>query len=519
MNVRLTQITPQDYDPMSNTSYSQLENLFNRIYQLQHLASIGHWDMATMMPAGSSHARGEALAEVSVIINELISDTSTGDLIQNAQQHKSQLSSWQQANLREMHRLWLNASSISSELVKAKALAGSECEHAWRTLRADNNWQDFQPLLQKVIKLTIEESQQRADAVSLSPYDALLNLYEPGQNSAAIDVIFAQLVEFLPDFIQQVVEQQAGDTVIKPAGPFPVEAQRELGLALMKKIGFNFDQGRLDVSHHPFCGGVAEDVMITTRYAEDDFSESLMGVLHETGHAKYEQGLPEDWLNQPVGSARGMGIHESQSLFQEMQIARGQPFLKFAAPIIQHYLVNELANEQTDSRCWSADNLYQLNNRVKADFIRVNADEVTYPLHVILRYDIEKLLINEKLSVSDLPEIWDAKMQQYLGLSTAGNYKDGCMQDIHWTDGSLGYFPTYTLGAMNAAQLYHAANKEIPDLSRQISNGEFTDLNQWQKDKIWSQGSFYAIDDLMIYATGEKLNPRYFIDHLKNRFM
>lgn len=500
---------------MPNTSYSQLEHLFKRIYQLQHLASIAHWDMAAMMPSGGSHARGEALAEVSVMINELISDNSAGDLIQQADQSKLELSAWQQANLREMHRLWLNATSISSELVKAKALAGSQCEHAWRTLRADNNWQDFQPLLETVIKLTIEESQQRAEASSLCPYDALLNLYEPGQNSAAIDVIFAELVEFLPGFIQQVVARQAGDNITRPTGSFPIEAQRELGLTLMEKIGFNFEHGRLDVSHHPFCGGVAEDVRITTRYSEDDFSESLMGVLHETGHAKYEQGLPQDWLSQPVGSARGMGIHESQSLFQEMQIARGQPFLRFAAPIIQQFL----ANKQTDRQCWSAENMYQLNNRVKPDFIRVNADEVTYPMHVILRYEIEKLLINKKLAVQDLPEIWDEKMQQYLGISTAGNYKDGCMQDIHWTDGSLGYFPTYTLGAMNAAQLYHAASEEIPELSQKISHGEFDVLNHWQKEKIWSQGSFFSIDDLMIHATGEKLNTRYFIKHLKKRFL
>ncbi len=499
---------------MPNTSYSQLEHLFNRIYQLQHLASIAHWDMAAMMPSGGSHARGEALAEVSVIINELISDNSTGDLIQQADLSKLELSAWQQANLREMHQLWLNATSISSELVKAKALAGSQCEHAWRTLRAENNWQDFQPLLETVINLTIEESQQRAEASSLSPYDALLNLYEPGQTSAAVDVIFAELVEFLPAFIQRVVERQKGDNITRPTGPFPIEAQRDLGLLLMEKTGFNFEHGRLDVSHHPFCGGVSEDVRITTRYSEDDFSESLMGVLHETGHAKYEQGLPKEWLSQPVGSARGMGIHESQSLFQEMQIARGQPFLQFAAPIIQQ----SLSNEQTDKQCWSAENLYQLNNRVKPDYIRVNADEVTYPMHVILRYEIEKLLINKELEVKDLPELWDIKMQQYLGLSTAGNYKDGCMQDIHWTDGSLGYFPTYTLGAMNAAQLYNAADKAIPELSQQIAKGEFGALNQWQKDKIWSQGSYFEIDELMSYATGEKLNTRYFINHLKKRF-
>lgn len=500
---------------MPHTSYQQLEKLFNRIYQLQHLTSIGHWDMATMMPAGGSSARGEALAEVSVMMNELISDNSTGDLIHSAQQAETELSDWQQANLREMKRLWLDATSISSELVKAKALAGSDCEHAWRTLRAENNWQDFQPLLENVINLTIEESQQRAEASSLSPYDALLNLYEPGQNSAAIDLIFSQLTDFLPPFIQQVVEKQASDMVIQPMGFFPVDAQRELGLTLMRHVGFNFEQGRLDVSHHPFCGGVAEDVRITTRYSDEDFGESLMGVLHETGHAKYEQGLPHDWLSQPVGAARGMGIHESQSLFQEMQIARSKPFLNFAAPIIETLL----ANKQMDKQCWSADNLYQLNNRVKPDFIRVNADEVTYPMHVILRYEIEKLLINQKLQVKDLPEIWDVKMQQYLGISTAGNYKDGCMQDIHWTDGSLGYFPTYTLGAMNAAQLYHAADKAILDLSQHISNGNFATLNQWQKEKIWSQGSFYSIDDLMIHATGEKLNTHYYIDHLKKRFL
>ncbi len=500
---------------MSQSDYTQLEKLFNRLYQLQHLASIGHWDMAAMMPVGGSQARGEALAEVSVMINEMLSNELTGALIQGAEQSKLELSDWQQANLREMHRIWQGATSISSELVKAKALAGSECEHAWRTLRAENNWQDFQPLLKKVIDLTIEESQQRSNATGLSPYDALLNLYEPGQSSASIDLIFSELVDFLPAFIQQVVEKQKADTVIYPKGLFPVEAQRKLGLTLMKAIGFDFDHGRLDVSHHPFCGGVAEDVRITTRYSQDDFSESLMGVLHETGHAKYEQGLPKDWLNQPVGAARGMGIHESQSLFQEMQIARGQPFLKFAALIIK----KQLANEESDEQCWSADNLYQLNNRVKPDYIRVNADEVTYPMHVILRYEIEKLLINQKLSVNDLPEIWNEKMQQYLGISTAGNYKDGCMQDIHWTDGSLGYFPTYTLGAMNAAQLYQAANNTIPNLSQQLANGEFDSLNQWQEDNIWSKGSFYSIDELMTHATGEKLNTQYYINHLKQRFL
>jgi carboxypeptidase Taq len=302
----------------------------------------------------------------------------------------------------------------------------------------------------------------------------------------------------------------------------------------MRQVGFDFNHGRLDVSHHPFCGGVAEDVRITTRYSEDDFSEALMGVLHETGHAKYEQGLPAEWLTQPVGEARSMGIHESQSLFQEMQIARSRAFLEFAAPVIQRYLQQYLLQKndlqqkhapaykpsaKPSAKEWSVDNLYALNNQVQAGFIRVNADEVTYPLHVILRYEIEKDLIEQKISVSDLPEIWDEKMRQYLGLSTEGNYKDGCMQDIHWTDGSLGYFPTYTLGAMNAAQIFNAAKQAIPELQQLISQGNFTALNQWQKENIWSKGSFYSIDELMQTATGETLQLKYFIDHLKARYL
>jgi len=495
--------------------YSQLENTFQQVYQLQHLSAIAHWDAATMMPSGGNQARGRALAEISGLINQLIGSAQVGEWLQSAQEHSQELSDWQQANVREMHRKWLNATSISNELIKAKSIAGSRCEHAWRTYRSDNNWIDFQPLLQEVIQLTIEESQQRGEAMGLKPYDALLNLYEPGQLSSEIDPIFAKLKQFLPEFIHQVVARQTHDSLILPQGKFPVEQQKALGCELMKRVGFNFEHGRLDVSHHPFCGGVPEDVRITTRYQEDDFSESLMGVLHETGHAKYEQGLPEDWLQQPVGEARCMGIHESQSLFQEMQIARGKPFLQFAAPILKKFL----GNAETPEQCWQADNLFLLNNRVKPGFIRVNADEVSYPLHVILRYEIEKDLINGQLKVADLPEVWDQKMQTYLGLSSKDNYRDGCMQDIHWTDGSLGYFPTYTLGAMNAAQIFSAARQAINGLEQQIAKGDFSQLNQWQRDNIWSKGSFYRVNDLMRHATGETLNPDYFINHLQQRFL
>jgi len=243
--------SPYPVHKMKNTAYSSLEQKFNRIYQLQHLASIAHWDMAAMMPSGGSSARGDALAEMSVLLNDLSSESEMGDLLKTCTESLDSFSPWQKANIREMERKWLNATSISGELVKAKSLAGSKCEHAWRSLRAENNWQDFQPLLKEVIDVTIEEAQQRAQAMELSSYDALLNLYEPGQKSAAIDTIFAQLVDFLPSFIQDVMERQKSVHILEPKGPFNQEKQKELGLALMKNVGFDFEHGRLDVSFHP----------------------------------------------------------------------------------------------------------------------------------------------------------------------------------------------------------------------------------------------------------------------------
>ncbi len=495
-------------------AYKQLEALFHKIHNLRHLASMAHWDSATMMPPGGSEARGEALAEISSLINDLLGSPATGELLERADQARDRLSAWEQANLREMKREWFNASSVTSELVRRHAIASSRCENAWRSLREQNNWKDFQPLLSEVIELTREQAAMRSDASGLSPYDALLNLYEPGQLSSQLDAVFSRLKAFLPSFVMHIAEQQKADVLVQPAGQFPAEKQKALAMELMEAVGFDFQHGRLDTSHHPFCGGVPEDVRITTRYSNNDFSESLMGVLHETGHAKYEQGLPRKWISQPVGRARSMGIHESQSLFQEMQICRGQAFLQFSAPLMHRHL----GNGQTPDSCWDADNLYQLYNRVKPGYIRVNADEASYPLHVILRYELEQDLISGSLKVADIPEAWNEKMQAYLGLPTKDNYRDGCMQDIHWTHGMLGYFPTYTLGAMNAAQLYQAANQSITSLDEQISRGDFLALNQWQAENIWSWGSYHSTDALMQQATGEILNPDHFIRHLRERF-
>ena len=280
-----------------------------------------------------------------------------------------------------------------------------------------------------------------------------------------IDPVFSQLKEVLPKLIQQTIEKQKSEPTIQPKGPFSIEKQKQLGLKLMEAIGFNFNHGRLDVSHHPFCGGVPQDVRITTRYDETEFISSAMAICHETGHARYEQGLPKKWINQPVGHGLGMTVHESQSLLIEMQACRTLEFMNFLSPLVNKQFGNDSA--------FSPENLLRLYTRVKPGTIRVDADEMTYPLHIILRYELEKQLIEGDMSITDLPDAWDAGMKQYLGLSTKDNYRDGVMQDVHWPSGAFGYFPAYTLGSLIAAQLFNAAKKARPDILDQISTGNF----------------------------------------------
>jgi carboxypeptidase Taq len=239
-----------------------------------------------------------------------------------------------------------------------------------------------------------------------------------------------------------------------------------------------------------------------------------MGVLHETGHAKYEQSLPKEWRSQPVGKAKGMAFHEGQSLLMEMQICRSRSFLNFAAPFMA-----EIFESDPKSKEFSPENLYRGYTKVTPSFIRVNADEVTYPLHVILRYEIEKEIIGGTLEAKDLPKIWNEKMIQYLGLSTSENDKDGCMQDGHWPGGAFGYFPSYTIGALIAAQLFTALNKDLPEAMNHIASGNFNEIDQWLREKIWSKGRLLSGDELLNQATGESLNSKYFIDHLKNRYL
>lgn len=491
--------------------YQQLEKHFRKLARLGHLDAICGWDQAAMMPSGGNQARGEAMAELAVLMHEQATAPHLADWFAAAKQED--LSAPQRISVQAMERRWRQATVLPAQLVEAKSLTGSKCEHAWREQRKNNDWQGFLPNLREVVMLAREEAAVRAEHTGLSSYDALLDLYEPGITCAQLDPLFNQVKTWLPDMIRTVEEKQASRTYRTPEGPFPVEQQKRLGLEAMTLLGFDFNHGRLDVSTHPFCGGVPTDVRITTRYDEADFMTALLGVIHETGHARYEQNLPQEWAGLPVGEARSMGVHESQSLFFEMQLARSLEFTHQLAPMAARILGRE------NDPAFSVDNIYRFNTRMKRGYIRVNADEITYPAHVILRYEIERALIEGDIEVTDIPELWDQKMQSYLGLSTQDNYRDGCMQDIHWTGGAFGYFPSYTLGAIYAAQLFAAAENSINGLRDKIQRGELTELFAWLKANIWQRASTMPTDELIRTATGESLNATYFQRHLSARYL
>ena len=492
------------------SAYNQLKEHSKKISHFNHLAAICGWDQASIMPTGGNQARSEAMAELSVHIHKLMTEPQLAELFDKAENET--LSGEQQSSLRELKRHWMQANVLPEKLVQQKSLAGSKCEHAWRTQRGEDDWQGFKKNWKEVVDLSQQEAQIRSEATGLSPYDAMLDLYEPGTTTESLDSLFSDVSSWLPDLIDNALEKQKSDTLILPNGTYSRHNQKQLGLEVMKLLQFDFNHGRLDESVHPFCGGVPTDVRLTTRYDESDFIQSLMGTVHETGHARYEQGLPTSLSGLPVGEARSMGIHESQSLFFEMQVGRNDAFIEHLSKM------SATAFDAKTDPVFESSNFQKLYTRVDKGFIRVDADELTYPAHVILRYEIERDLMNGKILYTDVPELWDSKMHAYLGLSTLGNFKDGCMQDIHWTDGAFGYFPSYTLGAMYAAQFMASMRKTV-DVDSVIQSGDLSPIFSWLSENIWSKGSLLTTDELVKAATGETLNARYFQDHLRSRYL
>ncbi|HET7863503.1 MAG TPA: carboxypeptidase M32 [Burkholderiaceae bacterium] len=490
-------------------AYDELAATYARLHRFEHLQALAGWDQAANMPPKGNEARAAAMAELAALTHRLRTEPQMKSQLARAEQEP--LDELQRANLREIRRDWLASNALPESLVQAQTLARSRCEHAWRTQRPANDWPGFLKNFREVLRLAREEAALLAQHTGLGRYESLMDRYEPGMTCAVVDRVFGDLRQWLPGLITQVRERQARETVVEPRGPFPVAAQRALCERVMRMLGFDFDGGRLDVSTHPFCGGVPEDVRITTRYREEEFAQSLMGTIHETGHARYEQGRPRDLLEQPVSQARSMALHESQSLCFEMQLARSRGFAGLLAPMI--------AAQFGPQPAFEADNLYRLFTRVKPGFIRVEADEVTYPAHVILRYEIERPLIEGDMEPEDIPALWDAKMMELLGIDTRGNFRNGPLQDVHWPESLFGYFPCYTLGAMYAAQWFASMRRQVGGLDAGIARGELIPVFDWLHRHIWNPASRWSTDELARRASGEALNPAHFRAHLEARYL
>lgn len=493
------------------TAYDRLAARFERIATLGEASSILNWDAATMMPRGGGAARGDQLAVLAGLAHSLLVAPVVGEELAEAEA-AGETDPWRAANLRLMRHAYTRATAMPPDLVEAQARANSACEKVWREARRKSDFAMVRPHLEEVVRLVREAAAALAPALNLSPYDALADGYQRGMRAADVAPIFANYETFLRSALPQAEQRQASRPAPKrPLGPFPVDKQEALCRRLSERLGLDFDHARLDRSAHPFSGGTTSDVRITTRYDAADFTQAVLAVVHETGHALYERGLPAAWARQPVGEAAGMAAHESQSLIVEMQACRSDPFLQFLGPLLH-------ATFDGDAAPYQPANLARLWRRVERGYIRVDADEMTYPAHVILRFRLEQALVDGTLSVAELPGAWNDGFSALLGIVPPDDAR-GCLQDIHWYDGALGYFPSYTLGAMAAAQLMAAARRSVAGLDAALAQGDLSPLLQWLREKLHGQGSRYEFNDLLVHATGKPLDPSAFEAHLTARYL
>jgi len=323
--------------------------------------------------------------------------------------------------------------------------------------------------------------------------------------------VFDDLQKFLTPLIDKIIDKQKKEETLQFEKSIDEEKQKNISEYIMKQIGFDFTRGRLDKSVHPFCGGSTNDVRITTRYNNENPFSSLDGVMHETGHALYELNLPKDWIHQPAGKSRGMAMHESQSLLIEMQITRSLAFKKFLSNTLNKQF--NVKDKATDP-----DNLYKLGTRVNKSFIRVESDEVTYPLHIILRFNLERKIFNNEINIADIPDAWNDEFNRLFNLSINKD-TDGCLQDIHWFAGLFGYFPTYSLGALTAAQFASQLRTDQKELDKEIENGEFSNLVNWLKKNIHEKASFFSTNEVLEQVTKSPLNAKYFKEYITNRYL
>ncbi|HEX8460346.1 MAG TPA: carboxypeptidase M32 [Segetibacter sp.] len=491
----------------TNNLYKEYEQALNKIADVKYAAAVLQWDQETYLPAKGADFRGRQLATLSEIGHQMFVADKTGAMLQELL--SKELSTAQRRNVELTWEDYTRLRKLTPEFVRKMSEAVSASFHSWIEARKQNSFAVFAPLLSPLVDL----KRQEADLLGYEahPYNALMNEFEKGATVAALDKIFADVKGPLQSLLAEVQQQErkVDDSFLQQH--FSKQQQWEWGIYLAKQLGFDFEAGRQDISEHPFTTNFSsQDVRITTRIDENDFANMTFSTIHEVGHGLYEQGLPPAQYGLPLGEYASLGIHESQSRLWENCVGRGTAFWKYYYKELQKFFPKQFEKI-------SREQFVQAINKVQPSLIRTEADELTYHFHVMVRYELEKRLIEGSLQVKDIPVYWNDQYKDLLGVEVPDD-KQGCLQDVHWSHGSFGYFATYSLGSFYAAQLWKQAKTDVANLELNIAeNGSTAPLLNWLREKVHAHGRFYTSDELCMKITGKKLDSTVFVNYLREK--
>lgn len=488
----------------------QFKSINTKINQYGEALGVLYWDLRTGAPRKGMDTRSEVIGTLSSEMFKLSTSEELGQLLAQLEQEPmhSTLTEIDKRLVRETREEYDRSVKIPADEYKKYVILTSNAENKWEECKENNDYDTFKPYLADIIA-----TQQRFIdywGVKDTRYDTLLDLYEPGMTVAQLDAIISELKATLVPLVKKISEHQFKPETSFLEGEFDVTKQKEFSHYVLKQMGFDFEAGRLDESVHPFATGLNPgDVRITTKYVKNDVASALFGTIHEGGHAMYEQNIMPELVGTTLCTGTSMGIHESQSLFWENIIGRSRQFWKYNLPKLKETFP-QFSNVELDT-------FYRGNNVVEPQLIRIEADELTYNLHIIIRYEIEKMIFNEGLSVDDIPRVWNEKYVQYLGVEPK-TYSEGVLQDVHWPSGAFGYFPSYALGYMYAAQFVKTLEKDIPDVWSKVENGKLHEIKAWLSQHIHQYGKAKKPSELVLDITGEPLNPAYLAQYLEEKY-
>ena len=493
---------------------SKITELKKRLTEIAHLRSVLallDWDSAVNLPPKANDSRASSMAELSSIVHaKFIAIDHDGLLSDLKKEYDAKKIRGNDAVI--VFETWESVNrmkKLPDSFVREIAQVTSRAQRVWADARQKNDFKIFLPWLTKIVTLKKQEAELLG--YKNSPYDALIDTYEPGMTADEAMKILNNLKSFLTPFIQKIQKSKKKINPKKLHGIFPIEKQILFNESLIRKIGFDFEAGLLSKTVHPFATGLHPlDVRITTRYAEHDALYSLGSAIHETGHGLYEQGLLAEHFGTPIAEAISLGIHESQSRLWENLIGKSKEFWKHFYPKLQKEFPKPFKQIPLNE-------FYMIINNVTPSLIRTESDEVTYNLHIILRTEIEKEMIEGTIALKDLPKIWNARMKEYFGIVVPSDSL-GVLQDVHWSAGLIGYFPTYAFGNLYSAQFYHAMDNAIPDMKDKIARGEFTEMREWLRKNIHMHGKAHTAESLVKKVTGEALNSKYFTEYLEKKY-